>query len=47
LPLRCSAAIRPGLEDDALRAWLGDFAMLAARSAEHVDWRAVAVKDVL
>ncbi|NNF41232.1 MAG: hypothetical protein HKN64_07615, partial [Woeseiaceae bacterium] len=42
LPLRCSAAIRPGLEDDALRAWLGDFAMLAARSAEHVDWRAVA-----
>lgn len=47
LPKRCSAAIRPGLEDEALRKWLGDFAMLVARSAEHVDWRAVRVKDVL
>ena len=47
LPMRCSKAVRPGLEDDALRAWLADFAMLTARSAEHVDWRALQVKDVL
>jgi len=47
LPLRCSASIRPGLEDDELREWLSDFAMITARSAKHVDWRAVKVKDVL
>ncbi len=47
LPMRCSNAVRPGLEDDDLRAWLADFARLTARSAEHVDWRAVQVKDVL
>ena len=47
LPLRCSASIRPGLEDDALRSWLSDFAMLTARSSKHVDWRALSVKDVL
>ena len=47
LPLRCSTSFRPGLEDDALREWLSDFAMIAARSSDHVDWRAVKVKDVL
>ncbi len=47
LPLRCSASIRPGLEDDALREWLSDFAMLTARSSKHVDWRALSVKNVL
>ena len=47
LPMRCSKAVRQGLEEDALRAWLADFAMLTARSAEHVDWRALQVKDVL
>lgn len=47
LPLRCSTAIRPGLEDDALREWLSDFAMITARSSRHVDWRAVTVKDIL
>ncbi len=47
LPMRCSKAVRPGLEDDALRAWLADFAMLTASSAKHVDWRALQVKDVL
>ncbi|MCP5092390.1 MAG: hypothetical protein GY949_15860 [Gammaproteobacteria bacterium] len=47
LPLRCSTSVRPGLEDDALRSWLSDFAMITARSSDHVDWRAVKVKDVL
>jgi hypothetical protein len=30
LPMRCTDALRPGLEDDELRAWLNDFAMLTA-----------------
>lgn len=47
LPKRCTAAIRPGLQGEALRTWLNDFAMLMARSTQHVDWRAVRVKDVL
>ncbi|MBT8101626.1 MAG: hypothetical protein KJO95_01570 [Gammaproteobacteria bacterium] len=47
LPLRCSASIRPGLEDGELREWLSELAMLTARSSAHVDWRAVKVNDVL
>ncbi len=47
LPKRCSAAVRPGLEDEALREWLSDLAMLTARSAQHIDWRAIRVRDVL
>jgi hypothetical protein len=47
LPLRCSESIRPGLEDEALRAWLSDLAMITARASKHIDWRAVKVKDVL
>jgi len=47
LPMRCSTAVRPGLQDAQLHSWLSDFAMLTARSSQHVDWRAVQVKDVL
>jgi len=47
LPLRCSDAIRPGLEDDELKDWLSDFAMISAKSSQHLDWRAIRVKDVL
>lgn len=47
LPLRCSDAIRPGLEDDELESWLGEFAMMSAKSSQHLDWRAIRVKDVL
>jgi hypothetical protein len=47
LPLRCGAAIRPGLEDDQLQEWLSDFAMLTARASKHIDWRAIRVRDVL
>jgi hypothetical protein len=47
LPVRCTEALRPGLEDQQLRRWLNDFAMLTARAAEHVDWRAIEVRNVL
>ena len=47
LPLRCSEALRPGLEDAELRDWLSDLAMLTARASQHVDWRAIAVRNVL
>ena len=47
LPLRCTQSIRQGLESKALRAWLEEFAMIAADSAEHIDWRGVRVRNVL
>lgn len=47
LPMRCTTALRPGLENDELQAWLNDFAMLTARSARHIDWRAIEVRNVL
>ena len=47
LPMRCSEALRPGLEDKQLQAWLNDLAMLTARAANNVDWRAIEVKNVL
>ena len=47
LPPRCGDALRPGLEDNELNAWLTDLAMLTARESAHVDWRAIAVRDVL
>ncbi|MDJ0794703.1 MAG: hypothetical protein QNI98_10710 [Woeseiaceae bacterium] len=47
LPPRCGDALRPGLEDDALHTWLTDLAMLTARESENIDWRAIAVQDVL
>jgi hypothetical protein len=47
LPVRCSVAIRPGFDGDELRDWLAEFAMITARSANSVDWRALRVNDVL
>jgi hypothetical protein len=47
LPMRCTDSLRPGLEDSALEDWLAGLAMLTARNAEHVDWRAVEVRNVL
>ncbi|MGI9223432.1 MAG: hypothetical protein ACR2QX_03075 [Woeseiaceae bacterium] len=47
LPMRCSSGLRPGLTNNALHRWLDEFAVLAARHAGHVDWRAIEVKDVL
>jgi len=47
LPVRCSDALRPGLEDADLQSWLTGFAMLTANAAEHIDWRAVEVRNVL
>ena len=47
LPMRCTEALRPGLEQEPLQAWLNDLAMLTAREAQHVDWRAIEVRNVL
>ena len=47
LPMRCSEALRPGLEDEALQDWLEGLATLTARASDQVDWRAIAVRDVL
>ena len=47
LPMRCTEAIRPGLEDEALQEWFEGLAMLTARASEEVDWRAIEVRDVL
>ena len=47
LPMRCSDSLRPGLEDDALQAWLKELASLTARNAQYVDWRAIEVQNVL
>jgi hypothetical protein len=47
LPMRCNSSLRPGLTNNALHRWLDEFAVLAARHAGHVDWRAIEVKDVL
>jgi hypothetical protein len=47
LPVRCKASLRPGLEDGALEEWLHDLAMLAARDARYVDWRAIEVENLL
>ena len=47
LPLRCSEVMRPGLQGAALQQWLDEFALLAAHSSQHFDWRGLQVKDVL
>ena len=46
LPLRCSTSLRPGLKNSALQEWLTEFASITARSAEHIDWRAIQVRDI-
>lgn len=46
LPLRCSSSMRPGLDDEALREWLSEFAVLASRASQHMDWRAISVRDL-
>lgn len=46
LPLRCSTSLRPGLKDAALTKWLTELASITARSAEHIDWRAIQVRDI-
>ena len=46
LPLRCSEAVRQGLKGVELQDWLDQFALLAAHSSQHFDWRGLQVKDV-
>lgn len=47
LPLRCTTSVLPGLSGDELNTWLSEFAMLAARSAKFVDWRAIELRVTL
>ena len=47
LPIRCGASTRRGLSGQALQEWLDEFATLAAISANHIDWRAIEIKDLL
>ncbi|MDJ0907960.1 MAG: hypothetical protein QNI99_02130 [Woeseiaceae bacterium] len=47
LPIRCGASLRPGLTGGALERWLDEFQVLAASAAGHMDWRAIAIRDVL
>jgi len=46
LPIRCSTSMRPGLKGAALRTWLTEFAAITAKSREHIDWRAIQVRDI-
>ena len=46
LPLRCTNSLRPGKRGDELRDWLAEFATFAAKSATHLDWRAIQVRDI-
>ncbi|MCH9696132.1 MAG: hypothetical protein K0U72_16570 [Gammaproteobacteria bacterium] len=47
LPMRCSSSMRPGLQGELLQEWLTDFATMTAKSAQHIDWRAIRVRDVM
>ena len=47
LPMRCSEALRPGLEDRELQVWLDGLARLTASASDLVAWRAIEVRDVL
>jgi hypothetical protein len=47
LPMRCTDSLRAGIEDEELREWLEELAMLTARNAQHIDWRAIEVRNVL
>lgn len=47
LPIRCGAATRQGLTGPALHRWLEEFSQLATQAERHIDWRAIAVRDIL
>ena len=46
LPIRCSTSMRPGLKNNELKTWLAKFASITAKSSEHIDWRAIEVRDI-
>jgi hypothetical protein len=47
LPLRCGESARRGLTGHTADRWLQELARLTDSAAEHVDWRAVEIKNVL
>ena len=46
LPMRCSQALRPGLEGAELRAWLAELRRIAAHWDHAVDWQAIRIRDI-
>jgi len=46
LPQRCGRSLRTGLEGRALENWLQEFASIASRWQQHVDWQIIRVKNV-
>lgn len=46
LPIRCSTSMRPGLKNNELKTWLTKFATITAKSSQHIDWRAIEVRDI-
>ncbi len=46
LPLRCTRSMRPGLRNAELKQWLTEFAVITAKSSQHIDWRAIQVHDI-
>lgn len=47
LPMRCTTSVLAGLSDGTLSEWLSEFAMMTARSASHIDWRAIELRVTL
>lgn len=46
LPLRCGVALRPGLQDAALDAWLRQLAAISTGARGAVEWRGLEVEDL-
>lgn len=46
LPQRCTAAVRFGLRDDELEAWMDEFMSTVDEWRDHIDWQAVQVRNV-
>jgi hypothetical protein len=46
LPNRCSAAMRSGLEGRDLQHWMDQFASIAERWKQSIDWQAIRVKNI-
>jgi len=46
LPQRCTTAMRFGLQDESLKIWMTEFARTVDQWRDHVDWRAIQVRNV-
>lgn len=46
LPQRCTTAVRFGLQDESLKTWMTEFTKTMDQWRDHVDWRAIQVRNV-